>query len=84
MNRILTTHAGSLIRPKDLLSYVALKETGRPYDEPAYEECLRRSVAGIVDHQLDVGIDVIDDGEMGKGSWIHYLYDRIGGIEARS
>jgi 5-methyltetrahydropteroyltriglutamate--homocysteine methyltransferase len=83
VNRILTTHAGSLIRPKDLLSYVVKKELGQPYDEAGYEETLRRSVADIVDRQLETGIDVIDDGEMGKGSWIHYLYTRMSGIEAR-
>jgi 5-methyltetrahydropteroyltriglutamate--homocysteine methyltransferase len=83
VNRILTTHAGSLIRPKDLLSYVVKKELGQPYDEAGYEETLRRSVADIVERQLETGIDVIDDGEMGKGSWIHYLYTRMSGIEAR-
>ncbi len=39
--------------------------------------------ADIVDRQLEVGLDVVDDGEMGKGSWIHYLYERVGGIEIR-
>ena len=33
--------------------------------------------------QVDAGIDVVDDGEMGKTSWITYLYERVSGLEAR-
>ena len=40
-------------------------------------------MADIVDRQVDVGIDVVDDGEMGKTSWITYLYERVSGLEAR-
>ena len=83
MNRILTSHAGSLIRPPDLQTFLTAKERGQHYEEDAYIECLRRSVDEIVEHQLAVGIDIVDDGEMGKASWITYLYERVSGLELR-
>ncbi len=82
MDRILTTHVGSLIRPDDLLKLQNAQKPGEPPDQ-AYLDCLKSSVSDIVDRQLEAGIDVITDGEMGKASWITYLYERITGVEMR-
>src|SRR5262249_39110392 len=82
MDRILATHTGSLIRPPELLKFLAARDAGESYDEAQYAEVLRASVKDIVDQQVDAGIDVVDDGEMGKTSWITYLYERVGGPEA--
>ena len=84
MNRILTTHAGSLIRPPEILEYLAVIESGADYDADAYATTLRNAVASIVDRQAEVGLDVIDDGEMGKATWITYLYERVSGLEIRA
>jgi 5-methyltetrahydropteroyltriglutamate--homocysteine methyltransferase len=83
MERILATHTGSLIRPPELLAFLAAKERGQPVDEAAYQRALRDSVTDVVHHQVEVGIDVPDDGEMGKASWITYLYERVSGLEVR-
>ena len=83
MDRILATHTGSLIRPPELLAFLAAKERGQPYDEEAYQTTLRAAVDDVVDKQADTGIDVVDDGEMGKASWITYLYERVSGLEVR-
>lgn len=83
VTKILATHTGSLIRPKELLSYLARKDRGAEIDESAYQQCLTRSVADVVDKQIAAGIDIPDDGEMGKASWITYLYERVSGLEAR-
>jgi len=83
MDRILTTHAGSLIRPPELLEVLGKIERGEPYDEAQYEQLLQSTVKDVVRRQADVGLDVIDDGEMGKSSWITYLYERTSGIEPR-
>jgi 5-methyltetrahydropteroyltriglutamate--homocysteine methyltransferase len=83
MDRILATHTGSLIRPPELLAFLAAKERGQDYDEHAYETTLRQAVDDVVAKQIDVGIDVPDDGEMGKASWITYLYERVSGLEVR-
>ena len=83
MDRILATHTGSLIRPPGLLAFLAAKEQGQEIDEEAYQQTLRDSVDDVVRHQVEVGIDVPDDGEMGKASWITYLYERVSGLEVR-
>ena len=83
MDRILTTHVGSLIRPQAVLDFLAAMERGESYDEVAYERALADAVADVVRRQAGAGIDVIDDGEMGKSSWITYLYERVSGIEPR-
>src|SRR5439155_11727607 len=83
MDRILTTHVGSLIRPPELLDALGKIERGEPYDEAEHERLLREAVDDVVERQAAAGIDVIDDGEMGKSSWITYLYERTSGIEPR-
>jgi len=83
MERILATHTGSLIRPPDLLRFLAARDHGESYDLAEYTAVLQRAVTDVVAHQIDVGIDIVDDGEMGKTSWITYLYERVSGLEAR-
>jgi len=83
MNRILTTHAGSLARPPEVLEFLLAMERGEEYDEAAYEQALAEGVADVVRRQAEAGIDVVDDGEMGKASWIVYLYERVRGLEVR-
>jgi 5-methyltetrahydropteroyltriglutamate--homocysteine methyltransferase len=58
-------------------------ERGEPVDERAYADVLSRAVTDVVRRQAEAGIDVVDDGEMGKSSWITYLYERTSGIEPR-
>lgn len=83
MARILVTHAGSLIRPAGLLSFVSAIDSGQPYDSAAYVAALRGAVTDVVRGQREAGVDVIDDGEMGKSNWISYLYERTRGLEPR-
>jgi 5-methyltetrahydropteroyltriglutamate--homocysteine methyltransferase len=83
-DRILTTHVGSLIRPDALLDYMRPKQSGAPFDEAGYVKCLRQSIADIVREQAEVGLDVVSDGEFGKGiSWNQYVLDRLTGFEQR-
>lgn len=84
MERIVTTHVGSLIRPPELVEILKDKEYGRPYDEHAYTEILRRSVARVVRDQAEAGVDVVSDGEFGKSvSWSRYIRERLDGFEMR-
>jgi len=83
MDRIMTTHTGSLARPREVLDFLAAMERGEPYDAAAYEQALVDAVADAVRRQAEAGIDVVDDGEMGKSSWITYLYERVSGLEPR-
>ena len=81
---ILTTHVGSLIRPPDLLALINTRQDGKPVDEWAFAETLRRAVGDVVRQQVEVGIDIVSDGEFGKtGSWSRYVVERLAGIEFR-
>jgi 5-methyltetrahydropteroyltriglutamate--homocysteine methyltransferase len=79
--RILTTHAGSLPRPADLLEMLAAKEQGRPVDEAARAARLPGAVREIVEKQVALGIDIVDDGEYSKPSFVTYVNERLGGFE---
>ena len=73
IDRILTTHVGSLIRPAELREFLSAKEAGRPFDQEAYAACLKAAVAEVVHKQAKIGIDVVSDGEFGKAiSWAQY------------
>ena len=78
--RILTTHAGSLPRPRDLLDMVRARARGERIDEEAYRTRLRLAVGEIVRKQANLGIDVVDDGEFGKPSFVTYVRDRLNGL----
>ena len=80
-DRVLTTHVGSLPRPADLLDVVRAKEEGKPIDEKAHAARLREAVADVVRKQIDLGIDIVDDGEYGKPSFVSYVNERLGGFE---
>ncbi len=82
--RILTTHAGSLIRPPELLTYLRAKQGGQAYDDAAYQRCLKDGVAAVVRRQAEAGVDVVSDGEFGKSfSWSQYVLERLSGFERR-
>src|SRR5215475_13370446 len=72
---ILTTHAGSLPRPSDLLEMA--RDPGAGAALPAR---VRRAVADVVRQQVEHGLDVIDDGEMSKPSFITYVTERLSGF----
>ena len=79
-DRILTTHVGSLPRPPDLLTLLEARETGREFDQPAFETRLATSVHEIVAKQVATGIDSVCDGELGKISYTTYIRHRFSGI----
>ena len=81
MDRILTTHVGSLIRPDSLMPALRAIERGEPYDVDGFRRDLKEAVRDVVRKQAEVGIDIVDDGETGKISWITYFYNRVSGIE---
>ena len=82
-DRILTTHAGSLPRPDDLFETMLARMDGKPVDETAFAQRVRKAVADSVKEQAGVGLDVVSDGEMGKPSFITYAAQRLEGLEKR-
>ena len=82
-SRILTTHAGSLPRPNEITEAIAAKEKGQPYDEHAHRARLSGAVAEVAKRQAEIGIDIIDDGEYGKPSFVTYMNEQIGRASCR-
>jgi len=88
-SRMLTTQAGSLPRPDDLIELNRGRQAGESTDERAYQTRLGAAVAEVVRRQRAIGIDVPGDGEYGKamgqrvnyGAWWSYSFQRLGGLE---
>jgi 5-methyltetrahydropteroyltriglutamate--homocysteine methyltransferase len=85
-DRILTTHVGSLSRPQSLIALYA--------DDVPLEQLnphLRAAVKDVVKAQVDVGVDIVNDGEFGKpsrasvdyGAFWSYVYPRLTGYEMK-
>ena len=87
-DHILTSHAGSLPRPDELIEAWA-QAAGGAIDQDVFAERLGAAVAGVVRLQRDLGVDVPGDGEFGKpmaqrvnyGSWWRYSWSRLGGLD---
>jgi 5-methyltetrahydropteroyltriglutamate--homocysteine methyltransferase len=77
-DRILTTHVGSLPRTDAVVDLLTRRENGEP--APELDDVVRAAVATIVKRQVDLGIDVVSDGEMGKISYATYVKDRLTGF----
>jgi 5-methyltetrahydropteroyltriglutamate--homocysteine methyltransferase len=88
-DNILTSHAGSLPRPDELIEAYRAIETGAVPDDRNLRDRLRIAVGDVVRRQRDVGIDVPGDGEYGKsmghrvnyGAWWRYSFLRLGGLD---
>ncbi|HVW31519.1 MAG TPA: epoxyalkane--coenzyme M transferase, partial [Acidimicrobiia bacterium] len=78
--RILTTHAGSLPRPTDLLPLVKAQEAGTG-DNAVFDAAVRSSVEEVVRKQAGTGVDLVNDGEMSKPSYATYVNDRLSGFD---
>ena len=78
--RILTTHVGSLARPDPVLELLFGKERGEDYDLATFGSLVQEAVAEIVRKQVDVGIDVVCDGEQSKSSFLTYIAERLAGF----
>jgi 5-methyltetrahydropteroyltriglutamate--homocysteine methyltransferase len=88
-DHILTSHAGSLPRPEELIDANRARESGMATDERRFQDQLRASVAEVVRLQKHAGIAIPGDGEFGKSmghkinyrAWWSYSFQRLGGLE---
>ena len=78
--RILTTHVGSLPRPDALIELIRQKEQSKLEDLDAFNEQVRLAVLEVARQQVECGIDVISDGEMGRPGYATYVKDRLTGF----
>lgn len=80
IDRILTTHAGSLPRPEDLKQMMWDKIDGKPVNESRLKARVHEAVAEIVAKQDRIGIDIVSDGEMSKPGFSNYVIERYSGF----
>jgi 5-methyltetrahydropteroyltriglutamate--homocysteine methyltransferase len=88
-DHILSSQAGSLPRPDDLIEANNARESGKTTDEGAFQKTLQAAVVDVVRRQKEIGIDVPGDGEFGKSmghkvnyrAWWSYCFNRLGGLD---
>ena len=83
-DRILTTHAGSLPRPDDLVDMIWAQQEGRDVDQAELDARIDSAVAEVVAKQRDAGIDLVSDGEMSKTGFSTYVNERFSGFDGRA
>ena len=82
-DRILTTHVGSLVRTPEIMRGIKARMLNQPYDEGQFAADVRGGVADIVRKQVEVGIDIPNDGELGRQGFSVYANQRLAGLEPR-
>jgi 5-methyltetrahydropteroyltriglutamate--homocysteine methyltransferase len=78
--RILTTHVGSLPRSNAVLKLLEARESRLAYDADEFNRAVQQTVSDVVKRQVDIGIDIVSDGETSKISYATYVHDRLGGF----
>ena len=84
MDKIKTTHVGSLPRSNELSDLLFKKDKEEKIDINHFDEIVKRDVKKIVKKQKDLGIDFVSDGEMSKISYATYVKDRLDGFSGES
>ena len=84
VERIYTTHVGSLARPPALLDLMKAAAGGQLADPAELSAEHRRAVADVVARQRAAGLDVVNDGEQAKTGFFAYIGQRLSGYEPRA
>ncbi|HMI92553.1 MAG TPA: hypothetical protein VK509_14360, partial [Polyangiales bacterium] len=82
--RFLTTHAGSLPKPETLTALYARRARGEAVDAETIAALTESATAEVVAQQIAVGLDVINNGEVGRDSFVTYLQHRMSGFGGES
>lgn len=83
-NRILTTHAGSLPRPRALQEMHGRKFRGEAVDEATLAEAVEAATRDSIDRQVAAGVDIGNNGEQGRENFFTYLQHRMTGFGGES
>ncbi len=83
-DRILTTHAGSLPRPRGLAELHGRRSRRESVDPVELRDAVAQATAGVVAAQLEAGIDVGNDGEQARESFFTYVQHRMTGFGGTS
>jgi 5-methyltetrahydropteroyltriglutamate--homocysteine methyltransferase len=80
--RVLTSHVGSLPRSAAVLSVLDQRESEGTLNIAEFDHVIDTAVTEIVTRQVQIGIDVVSDGEMSKISYATYVHDRLAGFSS--
>ena len=80
VDRILVTHVGSLPRSQEVTDVLFARDRGERRDDRAADRTITEAVAAVVRRQVEVGVDIVSDGEMSKISYATYIKDRLTGF----
>jgi 5-methyltetrahydropteroyltriglutamate--homocysteine methyltransferase len=80
MTTILTTHVGSLPRGDELVPLLLARDHGDPYDRDEFDRKVQAAVDAAVAHQVEAGVSVVSDGELGKVGYSTYITERLSGF----
>ena len=81
--RILTTHAGSLPRPKALTELYARRASDEAVDADEIDRLAAEATRWIVPQQLACGIDIPNNGEQTREAFFLYVRHRMSGFGGR-
>ena len=84
LNRILTSHVGSLPRSQEVVDFIFARENNKKYNEKDFDKCMQKNVQSTVQKQKNAGIDIVSDGETSKISYATYVKDRYTGFSGDS
>jgi 5-methyltetrahydropteroyltriglutamate--homocysteine methyltransferase len=83
-DRILTTHAGSMPRPRSLISLLTQRYQGQGIEEAVLRPAVEQATRIIIDRQIEAGLDIINNGELGRESFFTYIQHRMSGFGGSS
>ena len=83
-DRILTTHVGSLPRDRELSDMLIDNEAGQPVDKAALDKLAAENVLRCVQSQIKAGLDIVNDGEQPRISFMTYVAQRLEGFGGKS
>ena len=84
MNKILTSHVGSLPRTQKVVDFIFARENEEPFDQVEFDTAMTVAVGDTVAKQVKAGIDIVSDGETSKISYATYVKDRYYGFSGDS
>jgi 5-methyltetrahydropteroyltriglutamate--homocysteine methyltransferase len=84
VQRLRTTHVGSLPRSQPVVDQIFTREKGEPVDEATFDAIMAAAIDGCVARQVAAGVDIVSDGEMSKISYATYIKDRYTGFDGDS
>lgn len=80
LKHIDTSHVGSLPRSMELAEVLIARDHGKHTDDAAFDTLVESEIEDALRHQIDAGVSVVSDGELGKVGYSTYMTERLSGF----